>query len=276
MTFRAGYCQFAPVFGDVDANLGRVIEALEEADADMVVLPELPFTGYSFTDRQELDSLAEDPSRSEITDTLNGICRRRDMHVVTGFAEKAGDRIFNSSLLIGPTGILSTYRKMHLFNREFQYFDRGDTPLSVTHVDGIGVGMMICFDWVYPEAARILALHGADLLVHPSNLVLTYCQDAMVTRCLENSVYAVTANRTGTEKRDGLETPFTGQSQVTAPDGTILHRGSADSDETFVTGIDPGLARDKRMTPGNDLLADRRPGLYGRLTEKADPRQEEK
>jgi predicted amidohydrolase len=152
---------------------------------------------------------------------------------------------------------------MHLFNRESGYFDRGDTPLSVVDIDGIGVGMMICFDWVYPEAARVLALRGADLIVHPSNLVLTYCQDAMVTRCLENSVFSVTANRTGTEKRGPLETAFTGQSQVTAPDGTVLRRGPSDSEELYVTAIDVSLARDKHMTPGNDLLADRRPEFYG-------------
>jgi len=63
------------------------------------------------------------------------------------------------------------------------------------------VGMMVCFDWAFPEVARALALKGADLIGHPANLVLTYCQQAMVTRCIENLVFAVTANRYGTEER---------------------------------------------------------------------------
>lgn len=265
MKITAGFFQFAPVFGEVDANLQRVLAALENARADLIVLPELPFTGYSFRDRDELASMAEDPASSFITERLVDLCRKNDFHVVTGFAEKSGSGLFNSSLLLGPDGVAGVYRKMHLFNREFEYFDRGDTPLSVIDVRGIRVGMMICFDWVYPEAARILALGGADLLVHPSNLVLTYCQDAMVTRCLENCVYAITANRTGSEKRDFGEVAFTGQSQITAPDGSILHRGPAEADEVFVVDIDPALSRDKRMTPGNDLLSDRRAEFYGEL-----------
>ena len=266
MTIRAGYCQFAPLFGRVEENLNRVLSLLENADADIIVLPELPFTGYSFENRIELSSLAEEPSASPVTETLTELCRRKDLYVVTGFAERNGDHLYNSSLLIGPEGIEGTYRKVHLFWREFQYFDRGDIPFSVTEVRDLRVGMMICFDWVYPEAARLLALQGADLLVHPSNLVLTHCQNAMVTRCLENSVYAVTANRTGTETRSWGETSFTGMSQITAPDGTVLHRGSQDSDELIVVEIDPAAARDKKMTPGNDLLADRRCEFYRGLT----------
>jgi predicted amidohydrolase len=266
MTFRAGCCQFEPVFGDRCRNLRKALSLLEEADADLVVLPELPFTGYSFESREELASMAEDPGSSEITAGIGRLCLKRGMHVVTGFAEKSGDRLYNSSLLIGPGGLLSVYRKMHLFWREFDYFDRGDTPFTVTDAGGLRVGMMICFDWVYPEAARILAIRGADILAHPSNLVLAHCQDAMVTRCLENSVYAVTANRTGTEARAGTVTTFTGRSRITAPDGRVLCTGGVDTEEVLVSDIDTELAGRGTMTPRNRLLADRRPEFYGDLT----------
>jgi predicted amidohydrolase len=276
MTFRAGCCQFEPVFGDRSRNLRQALSLLEEADADLMVLPELPFTGYSFESREELASMAEDPESSEITAGIGGLCLRRGMHVVTGFAEKRGDRLYNSSLLIGPGGLVSIYRKMHLFWREFDYFDRGDTPFTVTDAGGLRVGMMICFDWVYPEAARILALRGADVLAHPSNLVLSHCQDAMVTRCLENSVYAVTANRTGTEARAGTVTTFTGRSRITAPDGEVLCTGGVDTEEVLVSDIDTELARSGTMTPRNRLLADRRPEFYGDLTSAGLPGKEER
>ena len=125
------------------------------------------------------------------------------------------------------------------------------------------MGVMVCFDWVFPEAARTLALQGAELICHPSNLVLAYCQDAMRTRCLENAVFAVTANRIGTERRPRGELTFTGQSQIVSPGGEILaHSGAAD-ESLVVREVDLSAARDKSMTAQNDLFADRRPEFYG-------------
>jgi predicted amidohydrolase len=110
--------------------------------------------------------------------------------------------------------------------------------------------------------ARTLALKGADVLCHPTNLVLPFCQDAMVTRCIENRVFAVTSNRVGTESRAGTEFTFTGRSQVVAPKGEILTRAVVDGEGVFVVDIDPMLARDKAVTETNDVLGDRRPELY--------------
>lgn len=234
--------------------------------ADMVVLPELAFTGYRFRDREELAALAEDPETSSSVARLTALCRHNGFHLVTGFAEKKGDKIFNSALLIGPVGVLNTYRKLHLFNREKEVFDAGDIPLGATEVNGIRIGMMVCFDWAFPEVARTLALEGADLLCHPSNLVLTYCQKAMQTRCLENSVYAVTANRYGTESRAGDTLTFTGQSQVVSPEGKVMCRAGASAQACMVSDIDVGMARDKQITDNNHLISDRRPAYYGKLT----------
>ena len=127
---------------------------------------------------------------------------------------------------------------------------------------GVRLGMMICFDWIFPEVARTLALKGADILCHPTNLVLPFCQDAMVTRCIENRVFALTANRVGTERRAGQEFTFTGRSQVVTPRGEILTRADVDGEGVFVVDIDPMLARNKAVTDVNDVLGDRRPELY--------------
>ena len=173
---KIGFYQFAPEFGQVGRNLARVVSALRTVDADLIVLPELAFTGYYFGDRAELEPLAEDPSDSAIVESLVSLCRERDLYLVTGFAEKHLDKCFNSALLLGPEGLIHVYRKIHLFNTEKNCFDPGDTPFRVNEVRGVRVGMMICFDWIFPEVARILALEGADILCHPANLVLTYCQ----------------------------------------------------------------------------------------------------
>ena len=115
---KVGFFQFAPQFGEPANNLSKVVSALHEAEADIIVLPELAFTGYLFQNRDELDSLAQDPVDSQIVLELTALCRQREFFVVTGFAEKNEGRIFNSALVIGKDGVLHTYRKLHLFNTE--------------------------------------------------------------------------------------------------------------------------------------------------------------
>lgn len=259
---RVGYFQFRPRFGEVEANCDRVVAVLRHIDADLVVLPELPFTGYYFRGRSELRRLAEDPARSPTIERLRDVCRDRGMYIATGFAEKDGDRLFNSALLIGPRGLRGTYRKLHLFDNEKRWFDPGDLPLAVQRVRGVQVGTMICIDWVFPEVARTLALQGMELLAHPSNLVLGYCQRVMVGRCIENAIFAVTANRYGTERRQHGVLGFTGRSQIVGPDGAVLARAAAQREELALCEIDPRRARNKRITPRNHLLRDRRPEFY--------------
>ena len=123
--------------------------------------------------------------------------------------------------------------------------------------------MMICYDWIYPESARSLALAGADIICHPSNLILPYCPDAMITRSIENRVFTITANRTGTEARGGKPPlTFIGQSQVTSPKGERLVRFGPEEEGIKVTEIDIQMARNKRITPKNHLWEDRKPKLY--------------
>lgn len=259
---RIGYYQFRPAFGRPKQNLNKILKAFRQVKADLLVLPELPFTGYYFRDREEALQLAEDPAKSNITESLRAMCKERKLHIVTGFAEKKADKCFNSALLIGPEGVIHTYRKLHLFNEEKKWFDPGDITLQVQSVVGTKIGMMICFDWIFPEVMRTLALQGAQVICHPSNLVMGYCQDAMRTRCVENMVFAVTANRFGADKRPHGELKFTGRSQITAPKGILLHRAPPQREKLFIAEIDPETALNKNMTPLNDLQKDRRPEFY--------------
>ena len=268
LTRKIGYYQFAPEFGAVSKNLSKVVTALNGADADIIVLPELAFTGYCFQDRNELETLAEDPATSATLAALIALCHENSFHLVTGFAEKSGEQIFNSAFLINGEGIVQTYRKLHLFNTEAEYFEPGDIPLQVSHVDGIQVGLMVCYDWAFPEVARSLALQGADLLCHPSNLVLPWCQQAMLTRCMENGLFAVTANRIGPDIRPTGTVNFTGQSQIAGPKGALVHQSSSEEEILFITSIDLAQARDKNVTPLSHLLNDRRPEFYSRLNKK--------
>ncbi len=262
---RIGFYQFRPLFGKVDKNREKVLKSLSKVEADLMVLPELAFTGYHFRDKTELLSVAEDPENSKTVWELGKLCAERDMFVVTGFAEKQGDKVFNSAFLLGPSGLVSVYRKIQLFSREKLFFEPGDLPLNVAEVKGAKIGMMVCFDWIFPEIARILALQGAEIICHPSNLVLSYCQQAMLTRCLENGVFAVTCNRFGADKRPHGTLNFTGKSQIAAPKGELVYRAKSRQEELYITEIDPATARDKQMTEFNHLLSDRRPEFYRKL-----------
>jgi len=261
-----GYYQFSPCFGDPARNLENVQDALSGADADIIVLPELAFTGYYFENRKELSSLAENVSSSKIVSALINLCKSHDMYIATGFAESDGSNIYNSALLIGPTGAIHTYRKLHLFNTEKEYFDPGNISLKPINIKGANLGLMICYDWVFPEVTRSLAAQGADIILHPSNLVLAYCQKTMVSRCIENSVYAITANRTGTEARPRGQLTFTGQSQIVDTKGSIIASSTVENDDLVIQDIDPSTARDKFITENNHLFNDRRPEYYSAIT----------
>ena len=121
---------------------------------------------------------------------------------------------------------------------------------------------MICFDWIFPELCRTLALKGAQVIVHPSNLVLPWAQRTLFARCIENRVFAITANRIGREQRGNDDFTFTGGSQIMSCTGEIL--SSAPTDQPFVglAGFDPSKADQKMINPFNDLLGDRRPEMY--------------
>lgn len=254
--------QFNPAFGDIEGNLKSIAGAISSTErADLVVLPELALSGYVFESPEEARKLAQAPAGPEF-DGLAELAGRRGSTLVVGFAENDGGTLYNSSMLITPEGSRAVYRKIQLFCREKSIFAPGDRPPAVVEVGGVRLGMMVCFDWIFPEVARSLALAGADILCHSANLVLPYCQDAMVTRCIENRVFAVTANRIGTEDRAGEKLTFTGRSQVVAPNGEILARAGIDTEEVLLVDIDPSLAREKAITAVNDVLADRRPELY--------------
>jgi predicted amidohydrolase len=253
--------QTGPRFGDIAANVARIVELISSEDAELYVIPELALSGYLFESTDEAFSLSQAPEAPEF-DPIAEVGRAKGAVVVVGFAERAGSDVFNSSLLISPDGGRATYRKIQLFWGEKAVFRPGDRPPDTVEVAGVRLGMMICFDWIFPEVARSLALQGADIICHPSNLVLPYCQEAMVTRCIENKVFAITANRVGTEERAGRSLTFTGLSEIVAPSGEILARASADREEVLVVEIDPLAAREKKITPTNDVLADRRPELY--------------
>jgi len=258
---RAGILQFRPTRGDVADNHKLIRKFLIRRKFDLAVLPELATSGYNFARREDIWALAED-ARGPSFDFFGDLAARTGGAIVWGFPEKSGKRLYNSAALTTPEGDHHVYRKTHLFFREKLLFDPGNTGFKVFTWRQVRIGLMICFDWIFPEAARSLALGGSQIIAHPSNLVMHYCQEAMKTRSLENAVYCLTANRTGTETIPGLSLTFTGRSQITDPKGGRLARFSKTEQAFKSVKITPTASDTKDMNRYNDLFADRRIGMY--------------
>lgn len=260
---RAGFYQFNPAFGKKEENLKKVISAITDADADLLVLPEFFATGYQFVSQEEAAELSESIPNGDTTKRLAELSRQKGIYLVAGLPERDGDRLFNSAVLSGPDGFIGVYRKIHLFFEEKLYFSPGDTGFKVWDTKAGRIGIMICFDWFFPEAMRALALMGADIITHPSNLVLPYCPAAMPIRCLENRVFAITANRVGEENRKaGQSLRFIGQSQITSPEGKIVIRAPEDDEALLIAEINPETAKNKNLNALNNIFNDRRPDMY--------------
>lgn len=244
--------QMEPLLGEVEVNRAAIQTFMEQAgeqDPDLVVFPELCTSGYVLS--QTLLTRTSEPIPGQTTDMLETQAKRFDTVIVAGINEQSSNCYYNSAVILTPNGDLSTYRKVHLFKREKERFKPGAT-FPVVKTEKANIGVMICFDWFFPETTRILALKGADIIAHPSNLVPPHPTKGLAIRALENKVFTVTANRIG---REG-DLTFLGHSKVVTPTGDTIAKASKNSKELVTVDIDLKKARTKTITTRNHLFTD--------------------
>ncbi|UYP48426.1 Nitrilase [Candidatus Lokiarchaeum ossiferum] len=264
MKKKIGYVQNSPQFGDKKTNFSQLQDLLKNISADLIVLPELFATGYTFTSRNEVEMLAES-DQGETAIFMKHLSLQTGAVIVGGFIENSEENYYNSAMIVDGSGVRGIYRKVHLFNKEKLWFKPGNEGFKVFDVMGMKIGVMICFDWIFPESARSLALNDAEIIAHPANLVLPYCQKAMTTRCIENHIFAITSNRIGVEKRGEDKFDFTGGSQITDLNGNILSSAPKNTEFVDIVEVDLSLSHDKSLNPYNNLLTDRKPKFYTSL-----------
>lgn len=255
--------QFSPELENKENNLKK-IEHYSRLKSDIIIFPELATSGYFFTTASEIKKMAE-PFEGEAVTRVQKIAESENKIIVFGFPEKANKKIYNSAAILFPDKKLSrVYRKTHLFYKEFQIFTPGDTGFfNIFYPDfDLNLGTMICYDWRFPEAARTLALKGADLIVCPSNLVTDVWHIAMPARALENKVYLAVANRTGKEKRNGEELIFKGASAIYSYNGGEMIKADCDEEAVLTVDIASNKTRDKSFNDFNDIFKDRKPEMY--------------
>ncbi|MEZ6058665.1 MAG: carbon-nitrogen hydrolase family protein [Planctomycetaceae bacterium] len=263
-------------FADVSGNLDRMEQAMRSAvqpvtgaGAKLVIFPECSATGYCFTSIDECRQVAESMD-GPICQRMVDVCRELDVYSVFGMIESDGDRLFNVAVLAGPTGVVGSYRKVHLPYLGLDMFTTpGDEPFMVHEIEGVRIGLNICYDSAFPESSRMLALQGADLIVLPTNWppgAECLARTAIATRAMENGIYYAAINRVGEER--GFR--FIGRSSICAPNGDAMSESTGNAAEVLWADIDPERSRNKHFVrvPGKheiDRFADRRPEMYGAI-----------
>lgn len=256
--------QFNPNFKQLDVNLDFLKEKSENIQADLICFPEMATSGYFYLSAEELRPFAFE-FKSEIIKSFQEISTKNNRIIIFGFPEIFKNQIYNSSAIIFPVSDFSTvYRKTHLFYKEKFVFQPGDTGYFVIKYKpmDIHLGVLICYDWRFPEAARSLGLLGADLIACPSNLVTKVWSKAIPARALENKVYFLVANRIGNEINGNERVEFNGKSGIWDYNGDLLTLASPINEQVLICEIEPSKTRNKKINDFNDIFEDRRPDLY--------------
>jgi predicted amidohydrolase len=225
-SFKVAAVQFNPVLGDVENNRCRMVSRLEEAaeqGAKLIVFPEMASSGYVWDDRQEISSYVETiPGRS--TDALLAAARKHVCYVVIGLPEvdPGTGAYYNSAVLIGPEGVVGSYRKTHLFAADSRWAREGNDGVQVFETKIGRIALLICMDAMYFEPSRIAALQGADIIAFPTNWVGASNNPPSKTWCLrakENGLFWIASNRSDAER--GAQ--FTGGSAIIDSNGNVQH-----------------------------------------------------
>ncbi|MGW1053773.1 carbon-nitrogen hydrolase family protein [Streptomyces sp. NPDC001118] len=249
--------------GSVVENLKVLDEAAARAaaaGAALLAAPEMFLTGYAIGDA--VGRLAE-PADGDWADAIAETATRHGIAIAYGYPERDGETVYNSAQLISADGTrLANYRKTHLFGCfERDHFTPGEQPVVQAELNGLTVGLMICYDVEFPENVRAHALAGTDLLVVPTAQMHPFqfvAESLVPVRAWENQMYVAYVNRVGQEG----EFEFVGLSVLAGPDGVARARAGRAEQLVFADADPAFLAASREANP---YLQDRRPGLYGSL-----------
>ncbi len=254
---------------DVERNTQRALEMAEvaaEKEAGIICYPELFLLPW-FLKKEDKDLflLAQDAA-SETIRRFCDVSKRSETVLVVPFFEAANGRYFNSAAVIDSGRVLGTYRKLHLPNlelyREQFYFSPGDSGFPVFETSQGKIGVQICWDNLFPEGSRILALRGAEIIIAPTAASLnthSVWERAVAANAFANNVFVFRVNRVG--KEDGIS--FYGRSFCADPWGEMVSELAGGKDAIVLADIDPAERQAATETWG--FLSRRRPAEYGEL-----------
>ncbi|HRO57634.1 MAG TPA: nitrilase family protein [Burkholderiaceae bacterium] len=272
---RVACVQMDPRVGEPEANIAESIARIEAAahnGARLIVLPELCNSGYVFETREEAFELAEEIPGGKACSAWIDAAQRCGCWIAAGIAERADGKLYNASILIGPDGYFGKYRKMHLWAAENLFFEPGDLGFPVFSTPIGRIAMLICYDGWFPEAWRLCALQGADIVCVPTNWVpipgqapaqMAMANVLAMAAAHSNSLFVAAADRVGVERGQ----PFLGRSLIVSCTGWPV-AGPASDTEAQTLFADLNLSEARRMRNWNEfnqILRDRRTDAYDRM-----------
>ncbi len=238
---------------DIQGNMKMINKALEGSNSDLIIFPEMFLTGYTIGDDvRTLSFPRNDPIFGSLVDTASA----ENKYLIFGYperSEKIKGQIYNSAMVIGPEGILGSYRKMHLVNfgpfEEYSYFTPGNAPFMF-EIKGFRFGLIICYDIFFPELTKHYALKGADAIICISaspSVTRPFFEAVMKARAIEDTIYFIYSNLVGFDSR----MDFWGGSEVVSPRGSVISKGPYFEESTISATIEEEtitLARSLRPT----------------------------
>ncbi len=260
--------QLAPRTGNLLANWQLGNHAIEQSidnSAQIVILPELLTSGYSFESTAEAASLAVTADHQIFKD-WTALAAKGAAVVIGGFCESRPEGgVYNSAVVIDATGVLAVYRKLHLWDTEKNFFTPGSSAPPVLETAFGRIAVVICYDMEFPELTRSIALREADLLAVPTNWPLIYRPEGerppetqiAIAAARVNRMSIACCDRVGTERGQA----WTGGTVIINESGWVV--ATAGSGDIASADIDLSLARDKQLTPLAHAFGDRRPEFYG-------------
>lgn len=257
----------------------RVVRDAAARGANIILLQEL-FSGPYFCKVQDFAyfSLAQKAAESDLIKRFTALARELNVVLPISFFERANQAYFNSVAMIDADGtVMGIYRKTHIPQgpgyEEKYYFSPGDTGFKVWDTRFAKVGVGICWDQWFPEAARSMALMGADILLYPTAIgsepkmpgydSQPHWQRTMQGHSAANVIPVCASNRIGTEKDQDIEMTFYGTSFITGNTGEILAQCDRKTEDLRIISFN--FKEIENMRAGWGLFRDRRPSMYGTL-----------
>lgn len=260
---------------DPERNLEKMINWIEkihgEKAVDLIVFPELANTGYIRERNKEFGRdyfKKAEKIPGPFTEGLGGAAKKYGLHIISGFCElhpEIPGSVYNSAILINPQGeVAGVHHKLHIPGEENHYFYPGST-VNVYKTELGNIGIVVCYDAIFPEISRILTLKGAEIICAPFNRPKRPSYDSLyhvaAMRAYENRIYFIACNRVGKEVSE-----FLGRSAIAGPDGVILARSEGEQEEIlYATLYEDKLLEERAFFP---IFADRRPELYQEIVQR--------